>query len=131
MLRPLVIAVCLAAAPALAAAQTVAPANTPLKGEATHTGLGVSGFQLYVDDAKVGKPVPTSLLSPGGTIPVDIPGLAPGPHKLELAAVYPWTEAKSGPLLVQAIDTTPPGTLTITFTFTVTATGTASTPGTH
>ncbi len=108
--------------PCFAQAQTTyAEANKALNATATHDGIAVRGYQVYVDDAKAGPELPASARGADGVVRATIPPLPPGPRKLELSAVYVWgTEAKSLPLTVTAVTPVPPGTFTIPPTTTIT-----------
>jgi hypothetical protein len=92
---------------------------------ATHDGVNVDGFRVYVDGAQAAPDIPASAVVSGTVTSAPLAGLTPGSHTLQMSAFNAIGEVKSAPLLISAITLpTAPTGLKITLTVALAADGT-------
>lgn len=104
-----------------ASAQTSYPANAPLRVASTHDGLNVTGYRLYVDNARVGVDSTPSVRGVDGIVTLSLPTQPVGSHTVQLAAFNADGETKSDAFAFRIASPAPtkPGTPSVQIVITV------------
>jgi hypothetical protein len=128
----LLVGLCLCASPLFA--QTPCPSPCTLTvGQtyavtASHDGLNVTGYRVYLDGAKLGADLPITALQSGTVTVAALTAPARGAHSLQLAAFNEDAETKSDPYAFTVKKAAPakPGPVQLLLSITVAEDGTVT-----